>query len=117
MPIRGEVWTVDLEPTLGHEQGKIRPCIVVSNDLMNTRMGMSIVVPVTGKGYYIRSTGQLSPVMVEVLPPEGGLVKASYSMAFQARTVSHSRLIKKLGALSDATLKSVVRTVHNIIEP
>ncbi len=115
MPLKGEVWEVNLDPALGHEQTKIRPCVVISNDLMNTKMGLSIVVPFTGAGWYTKS-GRLSPAMVEVLPPEAGLTKPSYSMAFQVRTVSHSRFSKKLGALTASKLLAVVRSVLEIVD-
>jgi mRNA interferase MazF len=114
MPLKGEVWELNLDPAQGHEQSKIRPCVVISNDLMNAKMGLSIVVPFTGTAWYTKS-GKLSPAMVEILPPEGGLTKPSYSMAFQVRTVAHSRFTKQLGALSTAKLADVVHSVQEII--
>lgn len=115
MPLKGEVWEVNLDPAQGHEQSKLRPCVVISNDLMNTKMGLSIIVPFTGTAWYTK-TGKLSPAMVEVLPPEGGLSKPSYSMAFQVRTVSHSRFTNKLGKLSLTKLANIVLTVQQIID-
>jgi mRNA interferase MazF len=114
MPLKGEVWEVNLEPFEGHELAKIRPCVVISNDQMNKKMSLSIVVPFSGSAWYSKS-GKLSPAMIEVLPPEGGLTKASYSMAFQVRTVSHTRFTKQLGVLSQATLANVVYSVQEII--
>ncbi len=114
MPIKGEVWDINLDPTQGHEQAKTRPCIVISNDQMNTKMALSIVVPLTGTGWYT-TTGKLSPAMVEILAGDSGLSKNSYSMAFQLRTVSHSRFAQKRGALSPTKLLEVVRSVQDII--
>jgi mRNA interferase MazF len=114
MPLRGEVWTVNLDPAQGHEQAKTRPCVVVSNNMVNTKLGISIVVPLTGTAYYLKS-GKLSPAMVEILPPEGGTSKPSYSMAHQVRTVSHERFAQQLGTLSSATLNKVVFSVQDII--
>lgn len=115
MPLRGEVWTVNLNPTQGHEQAKERPCVVLSNDVMNTRMGLSMVVPLTGTPHYLKS-GRLSPAMVEILPPEGGCTKNSYSMAHQVRTVDHNRFKTQLGAVSRGTLDKIVYSVQQIIE-
>jgi mRNA interferase MazF len=115
MPLKGEVWLVNLDPTQGHEQAKTRPCVVLSNDLMNTKIGLSIIVPFTGTGWYTKS-GILSPIMVEVLPPEGGLTKPSYSMAHQVRTVSHARFTKQIGSLSTTVLNQIVRSVQEIID-
>lgn len=114
MPLKGEVWEVNLDPAQGHEQAIIRPCVVISNDTVNTKMGLSIVVPLTGSPHYLRS-GKLSPAMVEILPPGGGITKPSYSMAFQVRTVSHTRFRKKFGVLSAAETRSIVETVQEII--
>jgi len=114
MPIKGEVWDVRLDPVQGHEQSKTRPCIVISNDQMNTKMALSIIVPLTGTGWYTKS-GKLSSAMVKVSAPEGGLNKDSYSMAFQVRAVSHSRFAQKRGALSPDKLLAVVRSVQEII--
>ena len=82
---------------------------------MNTKMGLSIVVPFTGTPWYTKS-GKLSPAMVEVLKGEGGLKKSSYSMAFQVRTVAHARFAKKLGVLGSEALRKIVRSVQEIIE-
>lgn len=115
MPLKGEVWEVNLDPAQGHEQAKTRPCVVISNDLMNTKMGLSIVVPFTGTAWHTKS-GKLSPALIEVLPPDGGLTKPSYSMAFQVRTVSHSCFTKKLGTLTASKLLDIVRSVQQIVD-
>ena len=114
MPTKGEIWNVHLDPIQGHEQGKTRPCIVISNDQMNTKMNLSIVVPITGTPRYTKA-GNLSPMLVYISAQEGGLEKDSYSMAFQVRTVSHSRLAHKRGKLSPAKLLEVVHSVQDII--
>ena len=111
---RGEVWIVRLDPVEGHEQGKARPCVVISRNSMNTT-GLSIIVPFTSKPFHVK-TGKLHPAMTEVLPPDGGLTKPSYSMAYQVRTVSRSRFGKQIGALSAETLDAIVQTVHSLIE-
>jgi mRNA-degrading endonuclease toxin of MazEF toxin-antitoxin module len=82
---------------------------------MNAKLGLSIIVPFTGVGWFSIS-GKLSPTMVEVIPPQGGLDKRSYSMAHQVRTVSHDRFIRKLGELEPAILFQIVRSVQEIIE-
>lgn len=106
---------MDLNPVQGHEQAKLRPCVIISNDMMNAKMELSIVIPMTGTAWYTKS-GKLSPAMVEILPPEGGLEKPSYTMAFQVRTVSHFRFAKKLGKLSAKKLSEVVQSVQEIVE-
>ncbi len=114
MPHRGEVWSVNLNPTQGHEQSKVRPCVVLSNDVMNDRLGISIVVPLTGTPHFLKS-GRLSPALVEILPPEGGCTKPSYSMAHQVRTVDHSRFTTQLGTLAKGTLDRIVTQFSKLL--
>lgn len=114
MPLKGEVWNVRLDPVDSSEQAKTRPCVVISNDRMNTKLPLSIVVPFTGTPHYAKS-GALSPALVEVLPPEGGASKPSYTMAFQVRTVSHSRFEKLCGRVNPKTLSEIVNSVQQII--
>jgi PemK-like, MazF-like toxin of type II toxin-antitoxin system len=63
-PVRGEVWDVDLKPVLGHEQGRIRPALIVSVDQFNQGpSGLVIVVPMTteeGRILPARSPGDLT---------------------------------------------------------
>ena len=55
-PSRGEVWRVDLEPVRGHEQGRLRPALVVSNDILNHGPAELVtVVPITARGRPLRS--------------------------------------------------------------
>ncbi len=55
-PIRGELWDVDLDPVVGHEQGRKRPALAVSVDPFNQGpSGLVIVVPITSKDKKIRS--------------------------------------------------------------
>ncbi len=89
-------------------------CVVLSNDGMNTRIALSIVVPFTGTAWSTKY-GELSPIMVEVNNPEGGQTKTSYSMAHQVRTVSHTRFSKKLASVNPATLDKIVKSVQDII--
>jgi mRNA interferase MazF len=112
MPLRGEIWNVNLDPAQGHEQAKTRPCVVISNNMVNIKLGISIVVPLTGTPHYLKS-GRLSPTMVEILPPEGGTTKPSDSIAYQVRTVSHTRFMQQLGPVSNTTLDKIVLSVQN----
>jgi mRNA interferase MazF len=113
-PLRGEVWVVDLNPTMGHELQKQRPCVVISENAVNTKLGISIVVPLSSARITSKS-GQLSPVLVEINPPDGGVSNTCYSQAFQVRTVSHRRFKTRCGTLSQSKLDDVVLTVQRII--
>ncbi len=82
---RGSVWVVDLDPTVGHEQAKKRPCIVISTETFNNgKSQLAVVIPCT-------SQFKALSWLVEVNPPEGGLTRKSYVISNQIRTVSIDR--------------------------
>ncbi|WP_353930469.1 type II toxin-antitoxin system PemK/MazF family toxin [Okeanomitos corallinicola TIOX110] len=90
---RGEVWLVNLDPTVGTEISKKRPCIIVNDDAIGI-LPLKVIVPVTDwkERYYIR------PWMVKLEPStENSFAKVSSVDTFQIRSVSETRLIRKLG--------------------
>jgi mRNA interferase MazF len=108
-PSRGEIWLIDLNPTRGHEQSGIRPCLVVSVDLFNqSPAGLVIVLPMTTKDKGIRSH-------VRVEPPEAGLKEVSFIKCEDVRSVSAERLVNRWGAVSHNTLNDVENRLRILI--
>lgn len=108
-PKQGEIWWTDLEPVRGHEQGKKRPCLVVSDDAFNAiPHGLVWVVPVS-------SGPRRHNLTVEVTPPEGGLKVSSVVLCHQLRTVSIERLGKRAGAVSPVTMREVMRRLAMVL--
>ncbi|MEW6065375.1 transcriptional modulator of MazE/toxin MazF [Desulforamulus profundi] len=100
-PSRGDVWTVDLNPTRGHEQAGKRPALIVSVDIFNSGPAdLVVVLPITTKDKGI-------PFHVEILPPEGGLKERSFIKCEDIRSISKERLILKIGAISPGTITVV----------
>jgi len=89
---RGTVVLVELDPTLGHEQRGVRPCVVVSDPAVNDdqRFPIVAVVPVTGT----RGEGALYP---ELAPGASGLAKASWALVDQVRSVDKRRVKRVFG--------------------
>jgi mRNA interferase MazF len=109
-PLRGEIWTADLDPTVGHEQGGRRPVLVVSSDRLNRGpRGLVIVVPATG-------TGRGWPTHVPVAPPEGGLIKPSVLMVEQVRSASKDRFRRRHGTVTPATLEAVTSVLRDVLD-
>ncbi len=94
---RGEVWLVALDPTVGSEIQKTRPCVIVSPDELNASLRTVIVVPMT--------TGS-RPAAFRVAVRFKG--KDGLALPDQVRTVDRARLIKREGILSADTLDSVI---------
>ena len=86
-PRRGEIYFVDLEPIIGHEQGGRRPVVVVSNDIVNNHPLVVLVVPGTKRFRYPMRL--LNNVYVPA--GEGGLIMDTVFLTFQARALDHSR--------------------------
>ena len=100
-PNRGEIWTVDLNPTIGHEQAGKRPALVVSVDSFNQSAAeLAIVLPLTSRAKGIRSH-------VEVGKGEAGLKTVSYIKCEDVRSVSTKRLSRRLGLVSQTTMDAV----------
>lgn len=90
-PRHGEVWDVEFDPVIGHEQGGRRPSLIVSNDQFNdVPHGLCIVVPFT-------TVHRGVPSHIQVGPPEGGLTTTSYLMCEQAKSISVLRCRKRRG--------------------
>jgi mRNA interferase MazF len=100
-PARAEVWQVDFGTPRGHEQGGIRPALVLSVDSFNSSAAdLVIVLPLTTK-----RKGVLWHV--EVQPPEGGLRAVSYIKCEDIRSVSKDRFLQRWGAVSGQTMTAV----------
>ena len=95
---RFDVYLVDLDPTLGSEIRKTRPCLVISPDEMNRWIATVMVAPMITKG-------RPYPTRVACkLQGKGGQVVLD-----QLRTVDKSRLVRKLGRVSKSTQKEILQ--------
>jgi mRNA interferase MazF len=103
IPKRGDVWLVDLNPTRGAEIGKCRTAVVVSCDGFG-RLPLHIIVPITGW----HPSFAASPWFEKLLPTKSnGLAKESGADAFQLRSVSRDRFVRKLGAIPRTQLQDI----------
>ena len=109
-PSQGEIWFVSLDPTVGHEQAGQRPALVVSVDQFNQGpAGLLIVLPITSKGKGIS-------LHVGLDPPEGGVTIRSFVMPESIRSVSTSRLVRKLGSISAERLNEVQERMRVLLD-
>src|SRR5690349_8988087 len=103
---RFEVHLVNLDPTVGSEIKKTRPCLVISPDEMNHHIRTVIIAPMTtrGKTYPTRVSCRFKG-------------KKGQIVLDQVRTVDQSRLIKKLGRLDRKTAAAVLAVLQEMFEP
>ncbi len=94
---RFEIYLVNLDPTVGSEIQKTRPCLIISPDEMNTHIATVIVAPMTsqGKDYPTRVNCRFED--------KGGQI-----ILDQIRTIDKTRLVKKLGVLDGKTQEMVL---------
>jgi mRNA interferase MazF len=99
---RGSVVLVDLEPTLGHEQRGVRPCVVVSDPQVSAtlRFPLVCVVPVTGTA----GSGVLCPALA---PGPSGLRKRSFALVEQLRSIDKRRIRRAYGVLRPEEVAAV----------
>ena len=113
---RGTVIDVDLNPTKGSETGKVRPCVIVTNDTYNARVPVIQVVPLTA--WNERKSRIVTNV--EVVPSSrNGLTKRSVADCLQTRPVDHrARLVRVRGELEDedlARIDDALRIVFDLV--
>jgi mRNA interferase MazF len=100
---RFEVYLVNLDPTIGHEVRKTRPCLIVSPDEMNLYIGTVIVAPMTTKA-------RDYPTRVS-LTFQG---KKGQIVLDQIRTIDKIRLIKRLGKIDKNTAQKVLEILSEM---
>lgn len=101
---RGEIYFVNFDPTIGAEIKKMRPALVLQNDIANSYSPITIVAAITS---YTNENDKIYPTEVFIRAPEGGLDNDSLVLLNQIRTVDRQRLTKRLGVLRGETMGSV----------
>jgi mRNA interferase MazF len=100
---RGDIWLVNLDPTVGSEIRKSRPCVVVSPPEMHEHLRTVIVAPMTTKSW---------PAPFRIALSHGG--QRGLILLDQVRAVDKARLAKKLGMVSARTLATTLNTLQEI---
>ena len=100
---RGEIWLVNLDPTVGSEIQKNRPCVVISPPEMHDYLRTALVAPMT--------TGS-HPAPFRIPVRHGG--KQGLILLDQIRAVDKTRLVKRTGAITTATLSATLAALAEI---
>lgn len=103
---RGDIWLVNLDPTVGSEIQKTRPCVVISPSEMHDHLRTALVAPMTTKS-------RPAPFRIPVTHHgQKGLI-----LLDQVRAVEKVRLVKKLGALSAKALAQALAALQETFAP
>lgn len=108
---RGEIWIVNLDPTVGPEIRKTRPVIIVNDDSIGI-LPLKVIVPITEW----KENYSISPWMIRIDTDEtNGLDKLSAADTFQLRSIAQSRFVRSLGNLSDETMKKIGKALALVL--
>lgn len=100
--LRGEVWLAELNPVRGSEQSGARPVLVLQTNAINRFTTTVLAVPFTTN---LRRASL--PSCAQIAAGEGGLSSESVALCHQLRVLDKTRLTRKLGEVSDTTLKKI----------
>ena len=104
-PKRGVVADFDLNPIRGLETGKIRPCIVVTNDIYNSKLTVIQVVPITG---WSSQKDRILTNVTLIPDRDNGLDKKSIADCLQTRPVDYTkRFVRKRGKIDPQSLQKI----------
>lgn len=100
---RGEIWLVNLDPTIGSEIRKSRPCVIVSPAELNDHLRTVILAPMTSKGFAAPFRVPLTHAGTK------GLI-----LLDQVRVVDKARLVKRLGSITAKTLAATLAILREV---
>ena len=103
---RGDVFSADLSPVIGSEQGGIRPVLIIQNNIGNLNSPTTIVAPITSQNGKAKL-----PTHVELPGKRCNLSKNSLIFAEQVRTIDKTRLKEKICSLDDDIMEKVNKAI------
>lgn len=105
---QGKIVVVGLDPTVGAEMNKTRPCLIVSPDEMNDVQKTVIVVPITSK------KRELPTRIFIKATPKNRLDEDSYAVLDQIKTIDKLRVMRVKGRISEEELEEVCETLQQM---
>ena len=106
MPERGDVWWVRLDPTLGSEINKTRPCLIVTTNVLNHRRRTVVIVPLS-------TSPRANPPLTVKVNCAGRPAVAAID---QIRAVSKDRLLKRIGVVSQEELGAIEEALRTVLD-
>lgn len=109
---RGEIWLVNLDPTIGTEIRKTRPAVIVSSDAIG-QLPIKLVGPITDwKNYFSSNLWH-----IKIMPDStNGLSKISAIDTLQLRGIDTRRFVKKLGVISNEQMNQIIQAIAFVID-
>jgi len=108
---QGEIWEINLSPTVGAEIKKKRPAVIINDDAIGI-LPLKVIVPITE--WKDRFQGAIWLVKIEP-DNENKLMKPSAIDTFQIRSVSTKRFLRKIGSVSSTVLNEIITAIKAVI--
>ena len=109
---RSEIWLINLDPTVGAEIQKTRPAIIVNDDALGI-LPLKVIVPITDW----KSRYSAADWMVKLDPnTTNSLAKVSAADCFQIRSLSQTRMVKKIGEVNDAKMRELEMALGKVLK-
>ncbi|WP_017293625.1 type II toxin-antitoxin system PemK/MazF family toxin [Geminocystis herdmanii] len=106
-PQKGEIWQVNLDPTIGQEIKKIRPVVVIISNIYNPIALRIIITITTWQDKFLDR-----PFMIKISQDENnGLVQDSGGNVLQIRSISTQRFMKKIGIISHEIMSDILASL------
>lgn len=109
---RGEVWLINLSPTIGAEIQKTRPAVIVNDDELGI-LPLRVIIPLTD--WKERYTKAVWHVKIEA-DKTNNLTKTSSADCFQVRSVAKERFVRKIGEISDEKLLEIETALAKVLK-
>jgi mRNA interferase MazF len=109
---RSEIWLINLDPTVGAEIRKTRPAIIVNDDALGI-LPLKVIVPITDwKNRY-----SAADWMVRLDPDSANkLAKVSAADCFQVRSLSQTRMVRKIGEASGGKMREIEMALSKVLK-
>lgn len=104
-----EIWYANLNPTKGSKQSGHRPVVIISGNMLNKYLDIVIACPLTSKIKNYKGNVVLNP------SDSNGLDSDSEILIFHVRSISKSRLVKKIGSITEAELSILKLGLDDIL--
>jgi len=108
---QGDIWLINLDPTIGAEIRKTRPAIIVNNDILG-RLPLKVIVPLTD---WKESYNQAEWMVKIEVDKMNNLTKPSAADCFQIRSISEKRFINPIGTITNEKLNRISEAVIKVI--
>lgn len=110
---QGEIWSVDFNPQIGSEIAKVRPALVISNDLINENSSIHLIVPLTSWQDKFKQRVWIIKVKKD---ENNGLKNDSAINCLQIKSFSNERFIKKIGQIDLVFIDEIKSIVSEMLD-